>query len=560
MIARRIIRQILFARYTPFRQIYSRLWLIGKRSLLSSLPLREQAPALDSAPINRAASPPGSLFPPRRRAEALGMGEYSLRFLNSSKKFKLPFEWHEKSLASGTRLWKLNLHYHEFLESLSPLDAVEIILDWISNNEPFRNQYWMDSWNSYALSIRVVVWMQLLSKVDFIEASTRTIIELSIRRQIEFLLNNLETDIGGNHLIKNIKAILWSSAYFSGNRSKEWRHVGETLLVTEMRTQILHDGFHYELSPSYHCQVFADLLEIRSVLTSDDIRTEVDRSLTLMLGALQDVTHPDGLPSLFGDGGLNMAYPPQQCVEAYEAMIGPAAPSRQTVILKSAGLYGAREQNDFLLVAMGRLGPDQLMAHAHGHWGALEWSIMGRRVIVDQGVFEYNAGVRRDLSRSTSSHNTATVDGLEQADFYSSFRCGARPHPNPATFSHGTSSFTVSGELTLSRAKRCKLSRTVALTSQALTIRDKVLGDAAEGWIEGRLLLHPEIEVVTHQSGISLKRDGSFLLEVRTSPGAELSCEAAEWWPDMGVAIPTCRLVYRGRREVVIELARIVAG
>jgi hypothetical protein len=37
-----------------------------------------------------------------------------------------------------------------------------------------------------------------------------------VAEQLVFLERNLETDICGNHLIKNIKALIWASAYFTG--------------------------------------------------------------------------------------------------------------------------------------------------------------------------------------------------------------------------------------------------------------------------------------------------------------------------------------------------------
>ena len=37
---------------------------------------------------------------------------------------------------------------------------------------------------------------------------------------------------------------------------------------------------------------------------------------------LNDVTHPDGLISLFGDGGLNMSYSSEECLAIFDKLIG----------------------------------------------------------------------------------------------------------------------------------------------------------------------------------------------------------------------------------------------
>ena len=64
---------------------------------------------------------------------------------------------------------------------------------------------------------------------------------------------------------------------------------------------------HFERSPAYHAQVFADVLECYA---------ELDRSvngaewlaplLARMATALDGVTHPDGMISLFNDGQFDV--------------------------------------------------------------------------------------------------------------------------------------------------------------------------------------------------------------------------------------------------------------
>jgi len=77
---------------------------------------------------------------------------------------------------------------------------------------------WQDSWNSYTVSIRVVVWLQELARRggrlpnDIVQRA-----QVSAFEQILFLERHLETDLGGNHLMKNVKALIWASAFFSGS-------------------------------------------------------------------------------------------------------------------------------------------------------------------------------------------------------------------------------------------------------------------------------------------------------------------------------------------------------
>ena len=47
-------------------------------------------------------------------------------------------------------------------------------------------------------------------------------------------------------------------------------------------------------------------------------------------------------------------------------------------------------------------------------------------MIVDAGVFEYQAGMWRDFMRGTAAHNTLLVDGQDQSEVWGSFRVGRR--------------------------------------------------------------------------------------------------------------------------------------
>ena len=68
--------------------------------------------------------------------------------------------WQPAQMEVGTRVEKLNLHYMEYLEAVDGASFEALVTDWIDRNPPYRTGYWLDCWNSYALSIRTVVWLQ----------------------------------------------------------------------------------------------------------------------------------------------------------------------------------------------------------------------------------------------------------------------------------------------------------------------------------------------------------------------------------------------------------------
>ena len=303
-------------RHVPRRQLLRRLWLESKRRFIMSpvgRPLRRRR----HQPLALSKDLPLRIFEPRREQVVCRSGDYYHRLLNREFSLDLPIDWSLSLVEETTHLQRLAFHYHECLESLPFEQGRDLVLDWIEQNPPWQPGYWKDSWNSYAISIRCVCWLQWLAEHrSRLDAKDQTIILGSLVEQVQFLTSNLETDICGNHLIKNIKCLLWAGRCFKGSEAVGWFALGQRLLERELQVQFLADGMHFELSPAYHCQVFADLLECAHVLTGPESVELVER-LRDAAQVIVDLTHPDGFISLFGDGGLRMAYLPATCLSVY---------------------------------------------------------------------------------------------------------------------------------------------------------------------------------------------------------------------------------------------------
>lgn len=538
-------RQLEFARNMPPAKIAARLKLQLKRRILSRPTVARLAYALASDPpgLRLRAELPTPLFRHRGAVIRSSRDEITLRFLHHEENFGWPIDWHRPSLDHGTRLWLLNLHYMEWLADLDDENFARATLDWIAGTRRFERHYWLYSWNSYALSIRVVAWLKELAERRLDAALVDPLVR-SISRQMRHLGRNLETDIGGNHLVKNIKALLWAAACFQGDPAERWRRLGTRLLERELDVQLLPDGMHYERSPSYHQQVFADLLECRHVLPESSLRTRLDAQLERMAVVIAELAHPDGGPALFNDAGLTMAPAAADCLAAFGGL-GFAVPSpSEAFALPDGGYFGLRTSDGVFIADAGPVGPDDLPAHAHADVGSFELSVAGKRLIVDQGVFEYNSGSRRDDSRSTACHNTLSVDGADQAELFGSFRCGRRPRVTAEhRFDAEGFRLTVSHDGFAHLAGKPVHKRLFEVAADRITITDQVESGAAHR-IAASLLLHPDavVEIAGNAATVA-SGDGS----IRIETGAELAIEAAVWWPDMGLELPTRRLRLTGR-------------
>lgn len=546
----RIGRQLAFAAQIPPGQLLRRFWLVGQRKIE-----RRMRPGLAVPGLVRAAHPPRPLFPARSGlVESHGAG-WRFTFIGRALEMPGAIDWRAPGATPADQLWRMNLHYMEYLESLPDAAVAALVEDWIAHVPAYAPGSTSDSWNAYALSLRVLVWMQQLAARSFDPAFAGRA-EAALAAQLRYLERHLETDIGGNHLIKNIKALLWASAFFDGAAARRWRRKGLALLKRALAGQMLADGMHFELSPSYHCQVFADLLEIRWALGEDPLDGSLDHALAAAAQVAADLAHPDGQVAEFGDAGLHMAYAPAECLAAFERVFARSVEPRAIFAFEQAGYFGTRAGGDCLIVDAGDICPPTLPAHGHGDMLSFEWSLAGRRIVVDQGVYEYVAGPARQASRAAASHNTLAIEGMDQAAFFGAFRSSHRGRIVDRHFERHEDGFVLEAAHDGFRKSGGPLHRRrFAATANHVRIEDRLEAAAATG-ARVTLLLHPDVAVAKLPSGQLRLTCGKGAALVTAS--GELVVEKAIWWPDMGQEFPTSRLVLSlppGTRESWIELA-----
>ena len=117
----------------------------------------------------------------------------------------------------------------------------------------------MPAWHPFPTSNRIVAWCAGLSAIDTWSRSLRDQVTGELWRQARYLRRAVEHDIGGNHVLKNAKALAVAGAVFPS--SPLWDD-GLALLRRELSSQILADGGHEERSTSYHRAVHHDLVEV----------------------------------------------------------------------------------------------------------------------------------------------------------------------------------------------------------------------------------------------------------------------------------------------------------
>lgn len=531
------VRQAEFIRHVPARKLLRRGELTAKRQLLQRFPPAQSAPQDARLAIEL----PLPLMPPRRGRATSENGALRFTLLGKTRNVSLPIAWQSAEQERETQLWWMTLNYMEFLEEVNDDIFASVVDSWMSSVRPYAKGYWRDTFNSFTLSIRTVVWMQQLASRKMLAPSLRLKLADSIAQQLQFLERNLETDLGGNHLIKNVKALIFGSVYFEGKTARGWRERALKLLARELPHQILVDGVHFERSLSYHNQVFVDLLEIRHVLGCDPLAGALDRALAAMAQAIADFAHGDGMPAQFSDAGLHMSYSSEDCLNAHQVVFGSRPEGRSAFAYPDAGYFGLREaETDSLFVVdCGPIGPDDLPGHGHADILSFEWSIAGKRLIVDQGVYEYVAGARRDASRSSQYHNTLSIAGVDQADFFGDFRVGRRAHATLLNFEQTQDGIVMEGRH--DGFAPAVHTRHFTVSGSEVTVND-CLQVNAHRKVAVSLLLHPEARPRLLIDGIHIVL-GDRTIRLRSNIPFQI--EPAVWWPDIGTELETNRLIAR---------------
>jgi uncharacterized heparinase superfamily protein len=245
-------------------------------------------------------------------------------------------------------------------------------------------------------------------------------------QQLGYVRSHLEKDVGGNHLVKNLKAWLALGLFFGSPKDvrSAARAIGRQLPV-----QVLPDGGHYEMAPAYHVQVLADLIDVLNLLSTaglPDLVPELSNTVIAMQRFLGAVTGPDGHVVLLNDG-----YP------VHEDMVRAVQPQRWSggsVLLRDSGLARLQCGPWTVFMDVGDPCPDQLPAHAHADTLGCLVFFERRRVIGEAFTSTYGSAERRSYERSTAGHSTVEVSGQNSTEVWGSFRAGRRARVGEVVF------------------------------------------------------------------------------------------------------------------------------
>jgi uncharacterized heparinase superfamily protein len=399
-----------------------------------------------------------------------------------------------------------------------------------------------EAWHPYPAALRAWSWCGL--HCDLVAGSDiEPDFMAGLVTHAAFLRRHLEYDVGGNHLIKGLKALAGLAVFFADERLLR---LTLRRLTRQLATQILADGGHYERAPAYHCQVLADLVDVAELLRTagqtppGEITAAVDR-MRLWLGA---VLTPDGQVPLFNDG-----YPvDREFLAVLRPAPDPVDQASPVLVLAETGLVRALAGGWHLLADVGPPCPPSLPAHAHADTFGCLVHVDTVPLLVDTGTSTYEPGPVRQHERSTAAHSTVQVDGTDSTEVWGVFRAGRRARVSGLAVHASPSAITCEA---VHDGFRCLPGRPLhrrlwSLTTDGLRVQDTVTGRGRhEIVVRWQLAVGSAVRVA---DGIALVTSpaGAFSVTIVATALVQLAAEirpvAAGFGSTTDAPVLTCRI------------------
>ncbi|HUR30157.1 MAG TPA: alginate lyase family protein [Saprospiraceae bacterium] len=336
-------------------------------------------------------------------------------FLNLKHWFLDSINW---DFSEHGKLWNYNLQYFNYLHQDNISNEVK--LRWLEEIGNWLH-YGSLKLEPYPVSLRVMNMIRYFSG-EYIQDK---ILQDQAYGQLNFLANNLEFHILGNHLLENGFALFMGGFAFN---NVKWQKRGKSILYSELNEQILEDGAHYELSPMYHQIVLFRLLELidwyeevegKDLGFSNFVKDKAIR----MLAWLENVTFKKGDLPHFNDSTNGIACSSQ---ELFDLAFKLGLKRKNNYLLSMSGYRKFANQIYECVLDSGSIIATYQPGHSHADIFSFVLYCENIPVIVDTGLSTYERNNRRNHERSTSAHNTIEIGNEDQFEVWDVFRVGGR--------------------------------------------------------------------------------------------------------------------------------------
>jgi hypothetical protein len=308
-------------------------------------------------------------------------------------------------------LWAYNLNYMDWLNQsdFTAQKSAEWIDKFIADLP--TNRVGLDP---YPIALRSINWIKVFTRYP--QLATKSRLD-ALYSQVKHLQCRLEYHLLGNHLLEDLYALFIAGNFFDDNQLLE---KAKKLLIRQLDEQILSDGAHYEQSPMYHCILLDRLLDCINFDQTNDITLR--NAASLMLGHLESIKWNDDEIPLFNDAAFGISPKPSAIFSYARRLELKWSP----LPLDASGYRRLVCGKMTAIVDVGNITASYQPGHTHADALSFEMRVDNKPVIVDTGISTYNKNQRRQYERSTSAHNTVSINGRDSSEVWGGFRVGRR--------------------------------------------------------------------------------------------------------------------------------------
>lgn len=408
-------------------------------------------------------------------------------FLNLKKEFT-EIDWNFNGFG---KLWNYNLNYFSFLlqQNISKEQGIDLINDFINYQNGHKVNY-----EPYPISLRSITWIKFIS----VNQITDQKINLQLYKNYKTLLSNIEYHLMANHLLENGFSLLFGAYFF---QSDKFYKKAQQIIQAELEKQFLNDGAHFELSPMYHQIILHRILDCYKLVSinpwkNHELAPILKRYAEKALGWLKQISFQNNQIPLLNDSTIDIALSTQELLNyANKLSLIP-----QITELKESGYRKFVDENFELIMDVGQIAPSYQPGHSHADSLQFVLNFNNNPIIVDTGISTYEKNQRRQLERSSISHNTIVINKTNSSRVWSGFRVAQRAKVliQKDELNHIVASHDGYKNLGVRHI------RTFNKTNNCITISDEIQGTTNKKKIEGHLHFHPNIKIELFENKLRL--------------------------------------------------------
>ncbi len=509
-------------------------------------------------------------------------------------------------------VWELNRL--QFLQPISILAftnndkhlsqfCLSTLESWIDNNPPFQGINWS---SGIELACRIVSILMVISCIDrnLISVSLKSKINKSLAIHGYWLMRYPSRySSSNNHLISEASAlyILGIIAPYLPN-AKNWKTYGKKILIKEADKQIYSDGVGVEQSPTYTAFSIEWLLlctkigESKNDYFPDTYTQRIEKAgehlkwITDKLGHQPSIGDNDEGKVFFSKFG-NEPYatsilscianatqrkdlqPPIEVPHVREIIFGKSICSKKPLLglkrFEQGGYTVSRTQTNnkehLLIMDHGPLGYLSIAAHGHADALSIWLHIDGQPVLVDAGTYLYHSGANwREHMRGTIAHNTLCINKANSSQTSGAFNWSTKANCSLTQNNRHSNNEIICAQhdgyqkkFNVYHKRKIEL-----LNNSCFSVTDSLHGDAKQLPVEIGFLIHPKLELQTHngcwivsknnQPVLKISQTGNILQSIKIQGEKD---PLQGWYSDaFGEITPTPQLLFNGMLRIDQEV------